>query len=345
MPRPKRLLSSSGSSQRVTLQDIANVAGLNIMTVSNALRGSSIVAPATRERIERIARELNYVPNSAARALSTGHTGLIAIMSGPLDEPYYATMVRLLSRQLNAEGYRVLLTSTEIEDLTDATGNKSIDGAIAIDRHDLIEQFQTQSPTPCVSIGTYARSFIDNVRVDLSPGVEEAIEIMLARGRQRIAYLVTTFYLSLPDEVRAGTYLRTLQKAAREPEIINLNTNSFDEMQSRFKAYVEANGCPDALLCQNDETAMCVFRVLRDLNYRVPDDVLLVGCDGQVHTKYFDPPLSTVAQPMEEMCATAWQLLKNRMATPSLPFQQAVFQGQLIKRESLGTIQQPVARK
>ena len=345
MPRPKRSVSSLGSPQRVTLQDIAQVAGLNIMTVSNALRGSSIVAPATRERIERIAHELNYIPNSAARALSTGRTGLVAIMSGPLDEPYYATMVRLLGRRLNAEGYRVVLTSTEIEDLTDAAGNKSIDGAIAIDRHDLIEQFQTQSPTPCVSIGTYERSFIDNVRVDLSAGVTEAVTIMLKARRQRIAYLVTSFHLSQPTEVRADAYLNTLAKAGREPEIINLDTNFFDQMEVRFRAYLESNGCPDALLCQNDETAMCVFRVLRDAGYRVPDDVLLVGCDGQVHMKYFDPPLSTVAQPVEEMCEVAWQFLKNRMVTPALPFQQAVFQGQLIRRESLGLPHQPVARK
>ncbi len=345
MPRPKRSVSSSESLQRVTLKDIAQVAGLNIMTVSNALRGSNIVAPATRERIERIARELNYIPNSAARALSTGRTGLVAIMSGPLDEPYYATMVRLLGRRLNAEGYRAVLTSTEIEDLTDATGNKSIDGAIAIDRHDLIEQFQIQSSAPCVSIGTYERSFIDNVRVDLSDGVAEAVEIMLAAGCQRIAYIVTTFYMSQPSEVRAGTYLHTLHKAGREPEIINLDTNFFDQMASRFQAYVESNGCPAALLCQNDETTMCVFRVLRDLGYRVPDDVLLVGCDGQVHMKYFDPPLSTVAQPMEEMCDAAWKFLKNRMAAPALPFQQSMFQGQLIKCESLGLPRSPATRE
>ncbi|RYX81203.1 LacI family transcriptional regulator [bacterium] len=337
MPRPKKVSSDANHPKRVTLQDIADVAGLNVMTVSNALSDARIVAPATRERVKRIARELNYVPNSAAKALVTGRTGLIAIMCGPLDEPYYATAVRLLGRQLNAEGYRVLLTSTETHNIIDATGNTAIDGAIAIDRHDLIEQFQNYSPVPCVSIGTYQRSFIDNVVVDLSEGVGEAVRLMAEAGRQRIAYLVTTFHMAQPSEVRAAAYFRTLQGAGLATEVINVNSNFFDEVEENLWAYLTQHGAPDALLCQNDETAMSAYRALRNLGYRIPEDVLLVGCDGQLHMKYFDPPLSTIAQPLEEMCDTAWKFLKNRIADPTLPVQQAVLQGKLVVRESLGT--------
>lgn len=336
MPRPKSHSSDANRPKRVTLQDIAQVAGLNVMTVSDALSGARVVAPATRERVKKIARELNYVPNSAARALATGRTKLIAVMSGPMDEAYFAKMVRLLGRQMNADGYSVLLTSTEVEDLMDAVGNTAIDGAIAIDRHDLIEQFQIHSPTPCVSISTYKRTHIDNVIVDLSEGVEDAVEMMLAAGRQRVAYLVTTFYLSQPEEVRAGAYLSRLAAWSRNPEIINVDTNYFTVAEQRFRDYIEENDCPDALLCQNDETAMWAFRVLRDLGKRVPDDVLLVGCDGQLHMKYFDPPLSTVTQPMEEMCSMAWEFLKNRMTDPTLPLQYIELQGELVVRESLG---------
>ena len=89
------------------------------------------------------------------------------------------------------------------------------------------------------------------------------------------------------------------------------------------------------MLCQNDETMMCVYRALRDLGFRVPDDVLLVGCDGQLHTRYFDPPLSTIVQPMERMSELAWQFLRQRMDDPTLPLQHAVVQGELIVRESL----------
>jgi DNA-binding LacI/PurR family transcriptional regulator len=335
MPRSKNSSSRPGRPERVTLQDIASAAGLHVMTVSNALNDARIVAPATRERVKRIARELNYIPNPVARALVTGRTGIVAIMSGPINEPYFAEMVHELEKQLNADGYRLLLTPYEIEDLFGATREKAVDGAIAIDRYDLIEQFQVHSPLPCVSIGTVEHSYIDSVIADLSAGVQAALKLMMDGGCQRIAYVVTTGHLARPSESRAQAYLRALERAGRTSEIINVDTNDLDLVTERLKTYIEENGCPDALLCQNDETAMSAYRVLRELDFRVPDDVMLVGCDGQLHMKYFETPLSTVAQPIQEMCAMAWTFLKNRMADASLPLQHATLPGELIVRESL----------
>ncbi|RYG71513.1 LacI family transcriptional regulator [bacterium] len=335
MPRPKPDPSKPNPSKRVTLQDVAKAAGLHVMTVSDAFSGARPVSEATREKVKRIAKELNYVPNSAARALATGRTGIIAVMAGPLDEPYFATLIRHLGLKLNAEGYRILLTPTEVSDLIDAVGNTAIDGAIAIDRHDLIEQFQKHSPTPCVSIGTHEWPFVDNVIVDMTQGIQGAMEIIFAAGRQRVAYLATAQHLAAETETRAHAYFTAITAAGLSPEVINLETNDFSEGETRLRDYLARNGHPEALLCQNDECAMSAFRVLRELGHRVPDDVMLVGCDGQRHMKYFDPPLSTVAQPLEQMAATAWQFLKNRMATPSLPLQHTVLYGELVVRDSL----------
>ncbi|PQV64763.1 transcriptional regulator, LacI family [Abditibacterium utsteinense] len=324
------------------MRDIAEAAGVHVMTVSNALSGARVVAPATREKVQRIARELNYIPNSAARALATGQTGLIAILSGTMNEPYYANMVHLLEQQMNAEGYKPVLVRTprEVKDLATATGNTAVDGAIAIDMHEMVEVFRLHSAVPCVAIGTFERSFVDCVTVDLSAAVEAALSCMLAAGRQRIAYLATVHLMASAQEVRARTYLAAMEKAGRKPRIINVNTGVFEEVGTRLKINIKKNGCPDALLCQNDQTAMCAYRVLRDLGFRVPEDVLLVGCDGQLQMKYFDPPLSTIRQPMEETCATAWNFLKRRLAEPALPIQHAFLQGELVIRESLQPLNQ-----
>ena len=342
MPRAKKGSTSLDRPRRVTLQDIAKVAGVHAMTVSDALNGTRSVAPATRERVREIAKSLNYIPNSAARALVTGRTDVVAILSGAMNEPYYANMVHALEKQLTADGYKLLLlrTAPEVKNLVNATGNTAVDGAIAIDMYDLVDEFRSHSPVPCVSIGTIKRPFVDQVIVDLSTGVEEAVGIMLAAGRERIAYLGTAYRFTAPHlaeatEVRAGAYLKALHGAQQEPEIIDVDTDIPAVVRERLAAYIAENGCPDGLLCQNDETAMCAYRVIRDAGYRVPEDVLLVGCDGQLHMEYFDPPLSTVVQPMEEICAVAWRFLKKRMAHPDLPLQEAVLQGKLVVRPSL----------
>lgn len=336
----KSEFSNAERPKRVTLQDIAELAGVKKMTVSDALNGTRRVAPATRERVRRIARELNYIPNSAARALATGRTGVIAVLSGPMSQPYYANMVDLLESHINDNGFNLMLMRTprEVHELVTATGNTSVDGAIAIDMMGLVLEFRSHPSIPCVSLGSVRCSFVDSVVVDLEAGVEEAMRLMVARGRRRIAYFVTATVLTHESEGRARAYFSAMQRADLEPEIINVITDDSALIEERLRAYIEKNGCPGALLCQNDETAMCAFRVLRDAGFRVPDDVLLVGCDGQLHMKYFDPPLSTIVQPMKEMCATAWQFLQARINNPDLPHQEAMLHGKLVVRESLAPL-------
>ena len=338
MKQKTKVSSREKSLKRVTLQDIADVAGVKKMAVSNALNGTRSVAPATRERIQRIASELNYIPNFAARALAQGRTGIIAILSGPTNEPYYGTIVHLLEQHLSAQGFHLLLIRSpgEARELVNATGHLAVDGAIAVDRIDLVQEFRPHPTIPCVSISSSPQFAVDNIFVDLSSSVEQAIGLMLDQNRQRIAYLVTSDGMANESETRAGAYRNAMKAAGRLVEIINVTTDDLDELEAKFKAYLEEKGCPDGLLCQNDEVAISAFHVLRELGLAIPDDILLVGCDGQRHLKYFSPPLSTIVQPMEEICKLAWEFLQRRIAEPDLPHQVATVTGRLVVRESLG---------
>ena len=324
-PRPKR----------VTLRDIAEVAGVHVMTVSDALNDTRSVAPATRARIKEIAREMNYVPNSAARALVTGKTGIIAVLSGILSEPYYANIVHHLEDRISNAGLHMLVmrSQKEIEGVVNAS--IAVDGIIAVDRPLLVEELKSLPKVPCVAIGTQQLPGIDNIIIDLSASVAEALRLMLAAGRERIAYFVTASIMEQDSEVRARVYRATMKAAHRAPEIINVGADEIHVIERRFREYIQQHGAPDALFCQNDETAMCAFHVIKSLGYSVPGDMLLVGCDGQLHMKYFDPPLSTIIQPIEPICDAAWQLLQRRLNQPDLPLQSTVFEGELVVTASL----------
>ena len=235
----------------------------------------------------------------------------------------------------------LIRTPEEVKALVNETSNIAVDGVIAVDMLGLVDEFQSHPTLPCVSIATIQRSFVDNVIVDLSEGVDEALRLMVANGRKRIAYLVTALSMEMDTEVRARTYLEAMQRANQAPEIINVMTDDIEAIERKFKVHLVEHGCPDAIQCQNDETAMCASRVLKDLGFKVPGDVLLVGCDGQRHMRDFEPPLSTIVQPMAEMCATAWQFLQQRIAQPSLPHQEATFLGKLVVTESLLPMSRP----
>lgn len=307
------------------------------MTVSDALNGRGRVAPATRQKIVEIARSLNYVPNATARALATGRTGRIALLGGAYDQPYYANILHFLKTMLEGEDYKLLLLRTpfEVHDLIYTTANTEVDGVIAVDMFSFGEEFGENASIPCVSIGAYERKAVDSVLIDLSEAVEEALQLMFAAGRKRVAYLVTHEVMAQPNQSRARAYLESAAKWGQKPEIINVGTDYNLRVHERFLAHVREHGCPDALLCQNDETAMSAYRVIRDVGLRVPEDVLIVGCDGHLHMDWFDPRLSTIVQPLWETCTTAWKFLRQRMEDPTLPHQVAVLKGELRVRESL----------
>lgn len=330
-----------GRSKLVTLQDMAKVAGIHSRTVSDALKGTGRVAPATRERVLRIAREMNYVPNAAARALATGRTGTVAILSGPLSEHFYANMVHLLETHLTSSGYEMMLLHTrrEVKDLVQATQVSLVDGVIVIGTNHFAAEFHrlsSHSIGPCVFIDTSSPDFVDHITLDLRPAVEEALHLMLGAGRQRVAYVANNRDDASRFEVRMATYLQVMEEAGHAPEIIDVNTHMRPEERIRaIKTYIAENGCPDALLCQNDETAIYTYRAIVSLGLRLPEDALLVGCDGLPYMEFFDSPLSTIALPTEEICVIASQFLQARMNAPNIPVQQATLQGRLVVRKSL----------
>lgn len=325
-----------------TMEDVAKLAGVHSRTVADALKGTGRVAPATRERVLRLAKELRYVPNAAARALATGRTGTVAVLSGPLNEHFYANMVHQLETHLTGGGYEMMLLHTrrEVKELVQAAQASAVDGVIVVGTNHFAEEFHrlsSDSIRACVFIDTSDPGFVDHITLDLRPAVEEALHLMLNAGRKRIAYVVNNRDETAHFEVRMATYLQVMEGAGRAPEVIDVDTNvPAQERLEAVRVAIEKNGCPDALFCQNDETAIYTFRALVGLGLRVPHDVLLVGCDGLPYMEFFDPPLSTIALPTEDICAIAARFLQARMANPDIPVQQATLQGRLMVRRSLG---------
>lgn len=352
--RSRQFRRDESAAKTVTLQDVAEAAGVTSMTVSRVIKGSDGVGAETRARVLRIAEELSYTPNLAARALATGKTGVIAVISGALNQPYYANIVHLLEAQLGDSGYqmRLLHTHNDLQHLISSTNSAAVDGVIIAGRYHLVDEFRALVPQvfqSCVFIDASKHSESDYVHNNLIPAVEVALELMFQTGRTRLAYLGHFQHFSravarssLPIESAAGihgeermrTYLAFMERAGMAPELIG-EQPQFDLTPESLRKYLQEHGCPQGLLCVNDETAMYAYRAIRNAGYRVPNDVLLVGCDDLPFMECFDPPLSTIAQPVAEICALAWKFLQARIANPYLPPQQASFDAELVVRQSL----------
>jgi LacI family transcriptional regulator len=107
-------------------------------------------------------------------------------------------------------------------------------------------------------------------------------------------------------------------------------------VRRHLRAYAESNVLPDAIFCHNDDAAIAAYRALCDIGAQVPGDVALIGCDGIEDTEYLATPLTTIAQPYEDLTKYAWQFLKRRIDEPDASPQEVTLNAALVIRESSG---------
>lgn len=322
------------ATRRPTRNDVARQAGVSGWTVSQVLNGRTNVsiAETTRARVLAAAEKIGYRPNHTARSLATGSTHIVSVWAGCLS-PFYATVVTHIRAQARPRGFRILIS--DIEEVSSITSPGTQDGIIAIEypeRADVYLATHPESRTPLVSVGAHFLAHADHVGVDLYAGACEAVEHLLAMGVRRLA-MVRPALPASQTEPRASAYDAAMERAARAPEHIVTGAARADA-RSAIREYVARYGCPDGLFCHNDDLAIGVYRGLRDLGIRVPEQVALVGCDGIEAAEYLDCPLTTIEQPVERMCALAWQFLERRMADPAIDAQQVLLSPRLVVRDS-----------
>lgn len=282
---------------------------------------------------------MGYRPNSAARALVTGQTHVVAVWMVELHRPHFARALQLAWQQAGQYGFEMIIGNLERHD--EGPGDSRLsrwpaDGILAYEYPERVDAYLDATPhtsTPIVSMGAYYSERTDFVGVDLYAGTRSAVQHLLEAGCQRVAYLVQAWGNHVGD-ARYDAYNASLREAGREPEYIVSPGNTRAAAHEALRAYVLKHGHPDGLFCFNDDLAIGAYRALREMGIRVPEDIALVGCDGIEDDEYLDTSLSTIAQPLEQMCQLSWQFLKQRMDDPSLAPQQVVLSPQLVVRES-----------
>lgn len=331
----------------VTISKIAGRVGLSQATVSRVLngKGAGFISDATRERVLNVAREMGYRPNRLARGLVTGRTQVISVWIRNLDRPYYAGILRALQQFALSDGYEIILRCFRDAGAPDdrtppvdpLAATWPVDGVFAVDTRTFATVFAASDPQQSVPLVGMSSDYLedrDYVAFDAVVGVRHAVQHLVDIGCRRIAHLSAERSIDRVRRARADTYVEVLRAAGRPPEVITARGESRPEAREAIVNHIRAHGAPDGLFCLNDDMALGAYRAVRDLNLRVPEDVALVGCDGILDTEYLDVPLTTIVQPVEEMCRLAWQVMMRRLQDPAAPIQQILLSPRLLIRES-----------
>jgi LacI family transcriptional regulator len=277
--------------------------------------------------------------------LATGRTSLVTLWSYHPYQAFYAMVTERVQEQAQKRGYGLLVADVAAYDPSQTAPNTCgwpSDGILALDCGEYSQRVLHARPsadTPLVSMGTVIVPEMDAVQLDLSHAFCQAAEHLIDEGCRRIAYF--SLVPENDSEVLAQcfraprkAYQEVMRAAGLDEEYIRLDTDTRAASRRTLVDYIRKHGCPDGILCRDDETATGASRALCDLGIRVGQDVLLTGSDGIQETQYTECPLTTIVLPVPRMCDLAWQFLVRRMANPSAPLQHVVLEAALVVRES-----------
>lgn len=320
----------------VTLRDIAKRLNLSHATVSFVLneRHDVAIPDSTRQRVIETAREMGYRPNRAARALVMGRTQMLALWMPSIRSPYYAQVFDALHASCRSAGYEILYCESEASSAR--PGEWPVDGVIAVDIPDVLASMPPVGSPPAVSIGTLVDPKVDHVQIDVQSGTVEAVMHLIDSGCRRIAHITTADPLSVHNG-RGSTYTKVISSAGRRSELILCPSGNQASVRACIREYITKHDAPDGMFCFNDETAIATLRALSDLDIEVPGKCRVIGFDGIPETEFLTPSLSTVVQPISEMCHRALEMLQRRLANDQMPPQAAVLPSTLKLRESSAT--------
>lgn len=319
----------------VTLRDIARKLDISHVTVSLVLndRRDVQITDETRERVLNMAKQLGYRPNHAARALALGATQMIALWMPSPAKLYYGKVFDTLYGLTRAIGYETVFCLADYFDGSRKPYDWPVDGIIAVDTHELLGRSELPKGMPVVTLGAHPDIRTDSVSVNILEGARMATSHLLDVGCRRIAHVTTERPLA-ERRGRASAYRARLRAEGLKPEMILCPPGGQAHVRTAVVEYLQNFGVPDGLFCYSDEFAFATMRALADLGLRPGIDVRVIGFDDVPEAQYSNPSLSSVAQPVEEMCRKGIQLLVNRIQNPKRVRRHAKISMTLAARES-----------
>lgn len=313
-----------GPSGRVTMQVIAQRVGVSQATVSYVLNnkaGARVSAP-VRAEILRIARELNYYPNEAARRLAGMRSRTIGILQlyvrhSVLAGWWSAEVMRGIADSGFAQGYHLMIyaMSEDVREMClNAVYSGLLEGLIILAPYKdepLLKEL-SDAKIPLAVVGghqVYGEKMVA-VDADNKMGGYIATRHLIEQGHRRIAHLHGA--LNIPNAYDRLQGFRRAMEEARLPVAPELQIETGFLEQTAYEAtcrLLQLPEPPTAILAANDVAAIGVLRAVKEANLRVPQDVAIVGYDGTPFTQLTEPPLSTVEQPASEMGRVSARLL------------------------------------
>jgi LacI family transcriptional regulator len=335
-------------AERLTLEQIGNLAGVSRSTVSRVINNEPHVKPEVRERVLQVVAETGYVPHPAARSLASQRSGVIGLIipltiQSLFDDPYFSRLILGISRACNAHDYILSLfvfhsKEEEARLYPRITRNRLLDGIIVTATHvdDPVIPQLCANNVPFVLNGRHEDPKVSYVEPDNVTGAHTAVSHLIRLGHSRIA-TITGPLDNLAAVDRKQGYVDALNDRGRLLDEALIASGDYTEL-SGFEAMQRLlPHKPDAVFVASDTMALGVFRALRVAGLTVPNDVAVVSFDDLPHAATTDPPLTTVRQPILQAGVLAVETLIDILSNGREPPRRIIMPTELVIRASCGS--------
>jgi len=340
-----------------TIRDVARAAGVSVATVSRVLNRSGPVSATLRTRIHEAARDLRYVPNGAARSLSTRTTHTLGMLLPDLYGEFFSEVIRGADQAARARGFHLLVSSShasrsEVETALRAMRGR-VDGLVVmspdVDARGLAANLPDRLPVVLVNAapGDEAGGHtVESIGVDNYGGARAVTAHLLGLGHRRVAIILGAARNQDARERLRG-YRDAMREAGIAPEpALELPGDFSDEAgYEAAKAAIALRAPPTAIFASNDAMAIGALGALREAGVRVPDEMAVAGFDDIPVARYVSPPLTTVHVDNAELGTRAVARLVGVLAgsEDARPGARETLPATLVVRASCGSRRAPEA--
>ena len=303
-----------------SMRDVAQLAGVSAQTVSRVLSDHPNVQPATRQSVKEAARSLGYRRNATARALVTGRSNMIGVITLSTSSYSRMTLIVGIEREAAARGYSVTfvsitnLSARSLEEGLSRLVAQGVDGIItAIPLQDSTAEVDNLlREVPSVAIDSPLPAGEQAVTFDQAEAARLAVEHLIACGHTNIWHVAGPKDW-IESETRIAGWRGALE-AAKLPVPPELYGDWSAE--SGYRSGLILGRMPDvtAVFVASDEMAFGLIAAVKDLGRKVPEDISVVGIDDIELAPYCSPPLTTVRQPLEEIGRQAVRQLDQELS-------------------------------
>ncbi|NLJ60238.1 MAG: LacI family transcriptional regulator [Firmicutes bacterium] len=302
-----------------TIKDVAEKAGVTVTTVSRVLNNRGYISEATRNKVYRVMKELDYQPNELARSLFRGKSNLIGLIIPTVSHPFFGELSAYIEGYAHSKGYKILLCNSQLErekeiEYIDMLKRHQVDGIIMASHTIEVDEYSKVN-LPIVTFDRRIKEKIPYVSSDNYQGGKLATNLLIDKGCKQIAHICGNLSLDLLANKRNEAFVATAQERGIKFHTVQTEINVFETKQYERLILELFSEHPnlDGIFASSDLIAASAIKICYQLKKEIPDEVRIVGYDDTNIASLVTPQITTIRQPIEMMSKLAMELLIKQM--------------------------------